>query len=195
MSFTGYRIYIGKGSLDSVDFTSPVGSVESGAEITLSGYSFDVASFYTLVLRPVLDDLETPDLSCRCDFMTDSQGNYLQAVPARVEDLYLSDCSGDAVSLSWSYDGRDYDGTIEVFEVIAAQRADFKDYQKVAEVNYTGQGNYCSTIEFAQEQICWFCILVRDEADMVSRRSNIIGPVKVDMTAPLSPDAGISSIV
>lgn len=101
MPFTGYRIYRGRGELSNVDFSAPVAQVVS-AQADLSGLGHDPSARYTYVIRPVLEDLESPDISCSVQLDLDASGNWPGPAPAPVEHLQVQVLPGGQLCIEWA---------------------------------------------------------------------------------------------
>ena len=102
---TGYHLYVTQGGLADTDFEAdPVAVIPAGqSSASLVGYGFAASERYTLVLRPVIDDAETPDISCRFEFETDMDGQWPGLRPGPVEAVGAEVLSGGQVVVSWTY--------------------------------------------------------------------------------------------
>jgi hypothetical protein len=105
MTFTGHNLYRGLGDLGSVDFATPVAQVPPGEhEVVLAAAGHVAGATYTYVLRPVVNDGVTPDVSCVTSFTTDAAGQWPGARPAAPTRLSLSLRPTATVRVQWRYD-------------------------------------------------------------------------------------------
>jgi hypothetical protein len=104
MSFTGHYLYRGQGSLANVDFSCPIASVPAGPQsLVLSPGDHDPGQTYTYVLRPVLNGVITPDVSCATTFTIDAAGQWSGETPASPQGLTISVQPASKVRLQWQY--------------------------------------------------------------------------------------------
>jgi len=95
MSFTGYRLYRGRGGPSSIDWTTPVATAEAAADgIVLTGAGHEAGAVYTYALRPVRDDVESPDWACVAELALDGDGQWTGERPAPVTALTTAAAAG-----------------------------------------------------------------------------------------------------
>ncbi len=105
MSFTGYRLYRGRGGPSSIDWTTPVATAEAAADgIVLTGAGHEAGAVYTYALRPVRDDVESPDWACVAELALDGDGQWTGERPAPVTALTTAAAAG-TVRVHWHWRG------------------------------------------------------------------------------------------
>jgi len=179
---TGYHLYIARGSLADVDFDTPDRIYPSVDLEDIEGYGFAASTKYVLVLRPVIDDLETPDISCICDFVTDGDGEWTGLRPDPVSALTAIPKSGATVQLRWSH--RVVDGDTPDDFVITYGTTPAATGSSTTET-YTGAAHYAKTITLSDGQTYWFKVSAR--AGSLESEPRRVGGVTADSSAPSSP--------
>jgi hypothetical protein len=188
MAFTGYRAYRGVGGIGSVDFTTPVGSVPAGnGSITLAGLGHAADTAYTYVLRPVLDDLETPDVSCVVTLVTDATGDWAGNRPGRVNGFTAEPMAGGKVRLRWRYRTPRGGEPPLVFAVYHGPSLPIDTSGAPdAGVACTADGRYATELSLTAGQTYCFAVAAVSAADVVGPFS-VTGPVVAVGAAPAAP--------
>ncbi|MCP4376272.1 MAG: hypothetical protein GY794_08880 [bacterium] len=196
MLHTGYHLYLTQGSLVNVDFDAdPVMVIPAGqSSDVLAGYDFAVSERYTLVLRPVIDDAETPDISCRFEFETTALGQWLGLRPGPVEAVIAEVLSAGQVEVSWTC--RTLTGGVEPedFCVYHASGSEITAGSPQATVSYERDGRYSCTLSLTGGQTYFFAVTARSTGGVESHLSTVIGPVVADSTAPMQPPVVLTTI-
>ncbi|MDP6546121.1 MAG: hypothetical protein QGH60_19245 [Phycisphaerae bacterium] len=186
---TGYHLYVTQGSLVDTDFQAdPAAVIPAGqASGILVGSSFAPSRRYTLVLRPVIDDAETPDISCRCEFETTAGGQWLGLRPSPVEAASAEVLSGGQVTVSWTY--RIPEGGVrpEDFAVYHASGPEITAGDPQATVSYERDGVQACTLSLVGGQTYFFGVTARGASGVESHVSPVVGPVVADSSAPMTP--------
>jgi len=186
---TGYHLYVTQGSLVDADFEAdPAVVIPAGQSSgVLVGSSFAVSERYTLVLRPVIDDAETPDISCRFEFETDPWGQWLGLRPSSVEAVSAEVLFAGQVTVSWTY--RTPTGGLkpEDFAVYYASEPEITTGDPQATVSYERDGVQACTLSLVGGQTYFFAITARSASGVESYLSPVVGPVVADSTAPMTP--------
>jgi len=182
---TGYRLYVARGGLAAVEFTAGAAAVvPAGVSVCgLVGYGFAASTRYTLVLRPVIDGLETPDLSCRIEFETDAQGNWPGRRPSRVEALAAQVLSAGRIAVSWTYRTPEGAAAPDDFCVYSGGGLPIAAGDPADVVEYLRDGEYSCTLSLTGGMSYFFGIAARSAGGVESRLS-IAGPVVADNEAP-----------
>jgi len=189
LPFTGYRLYVGKGGFNEIDFAAdPALLIPSGQSSgELIGYGFAASSRYTLVLRPVIEALETPDISCRCEFETDTNGQWLGVRPDPVENLSTELLSGGQVGLSWTYRTAEGGASPDDFCIYHALQRSIAASEPQAVVSYQQDGLATCTLSLVGGRTYFFAVTARNADGVESHLSSVVGPIVADSTAPASP--------
>jgi len=186
---TGYHLYVTQGSLVDADFQAdPAAVIPAGQSSgVLVGSSFVASGRYILVLRPVIDDAETPDLSCRFEFETDPSGQWLGLRPSPVEAVSAEVLSAGQVAVSWTY--RTPTGGVrpEDFGVYHSSIPEITAGDPQATVSYERDGGYACTLSLAGGQTYFFSVTARSASGVESHVSPVVGPVVADSAAPMTP--------
>ena len=186
---TGYHLYVTQGSLVDTDFeVNPAAVIPAGqASGVLVGSSFAASGRYTLVLRPVIDDAETPDISCRFEFETDPAGQWLGLRPSSVEAVSAEVLSAGQVTVSWTY--RIPEGGIrpEDFGLYHASGPEITTGDPQATVSYERDGRYSCSLSLVGGQTYFFGITARSASGVESYLSPVVGPVVADRSTPMQP--------
>ena len=189
----GYYLYRGIGGMSNVDFTTPVGTVIGAASSeTFTGLGHETNTRYTYVLRPWRRDadgdiLETPDLSCRVEFETDGDTEWLGNRPGQAEYLEAEVISGAQVRLRWRY-RTPYGGAAPSdFGIYYQSTPDITPGSPQTTESYTKKGSYSKTLSLVDGTTYYFAITARTAAGVESHLSNVIGPYIADDTAPDTP--------
>ena len=186
MAFTGYNIYRGKGGDANVDYSSPVGS-SAVAEVSLAGLGHEPSTRYVYVIRPVLDGLEMPDVSCRVEFETDGDGNWAGNLPDAVEWLTADIAQSSQVILRWSYRTGLNQLPPEEFAVYVSQSASIASGSPQHLVDYTDDGLVSYALSLTLGLPYYFAVTARSSGGVESAMSAIIGPVVLSARTPVQP--------
>ena len=193
--YSGYNLYIGDGDLDDVVWTAEEGSAAAGdVVLTLVGYGYFAASHdYTLVLRPVYESLETPDVSCRCVFTLTAGGEWKGAVPAEPVAITAEAIAAAKVKVKWHYKTATGD----------TKPTDFGVYENAgsapvvgtpdATVAYTVDGWYSHTFTLTNTTAYHFGVTARN-ATAVQSEITTTGPVTADSAAPTTPSSTVTKV-
>lgn len=195
MGVTGYRLYMGKGGISQVDFSSPVAWADSSqSEIVSANAELLPLSRYTLVVRPVLDDLETPDVSCFVEVQTDAAGQWLGGRPPCPRQLSATVVSGNRVQLSWNCRTTEDTAFPAEFVVLCGRDATLADSQEIARVAYAGDGACQTIVNLVEVGTYWFVIQAVSSEGVESYRSNVVGPVLTDNQPPQTPTVFVATV-
>ena len=188
-----YQLYRGEGGLSGVDFDTPISSVmEAISSKTFTGLGHDANTRYTYVLRPVRLDgngalLVTPDISCRTEFETDGDTDWLGERPGQVEFIEAQVISGAQIRLRWRY-RTPYGGTAPSdFGIYYQATPGITPGSPDTTESYTKKGSYSKTLSLVDGTTYYFAITARTAAGVESHLSNVIGPYIADDTAPDTP--------
>jgi hypothetical protein len=186
---TGYHLYVTQGSLVDTDFEADPAAVIPAGQTSgvLAGYSFAARGRYTLVLRPVIDDAETPDISCRFEFETDPDGQWLGLRPGPVETVSAEVLSAGQVAVSWTY--RTPAGGVrpEDFALYHASGSEITAGDPQATVSYERDGRQACRLSLVGGQTYFFGVTARSASGVESQMSSVVGPVVADSAAPMQP--------
>jgi len=185
MFVAGYRLYRGTVNLYDVDFSTVVAAVPGGVTSeSFVGLEHSVSTQYFYVLRPVRNSLETPDISCFVEMLTDAAGDWEGSRPDPV--LYADGevLSGGQIKLRWNYSlgsttptsfGIWYGSTPDVDTSGAPSQT----------VTYTSPKIYKHTFTLTDGVAYWFAVKARS----ATNESNVVitGPYLADSTAPDAP--------
>jgi len=193
---SGYHLYVGLCGLVGVDFDAePDAVIPAGQSVSrFIGYDFEVSGRYMLVLRPVIDGVETPDISCRFEFETDSNGQWLGSRPGAVEAISAETLSGGQVRVSWMYRTSDRATAAEEFCVYYASDPNITPGVPQSVVSYEQDGVYSCTLSLSGGQTYFFGVTARGGDGIESHLSPIIGPVLADASAPTQPQVVLTTI-
>ncbi len=186
---SGYNLYVAPGDLAEVDFSmSPAVVIPAGqSSCVLLDYAFDVSQRYTLVLRSVISGYETPDFSCRFEFETDQEGQWLGVRPVSVEAVSAKQLSAGRVKLSWTYRTPDRGVSPEAFCVYYESGPGITAGDPQAVVSYEQDGAADCTLSLVGGQTYFFAVTARSSDGVESYLPPVVGPVLADSSAPLSP--------
>jgi hypothetical protein len=192
---TGYRLYVTPGGLADADFeTEPAVAIPAGQSSgVLVGESFAASSRYTLVLRPVIDDAETPDVSCRFEFETDSDGQWLGLRADPVETPVAELLSAGRVEVSWTYRTPTGGVSPEDFCVYHASGPEIVAGDPQASVSYERDGVYSCILSLVGGQTYYFGVTARSSNGVESHLSSVVGPVVADSAAPIAPSVVLTT--
>ncbi|MFW6145743.1 MAG: hypothetical protein ACOC7R_00250 [Planctomycetota bacterium] len=184
MSFTGYRLYRGRGGASAIDWTTPVATVPAGqATVDLAGAGHEAGAVYTYALRPVRDDVESPDCACLVELALDAAGEWPGDRPAPVTGLAAAAADG-GVRVHWHWRA-DPDGpAADRFAVFVGTAPEVPTDVPVATVAVDGDGAYSAAVTAIDGAVY---VAVRAEIDggVVSTLATT-GPVVVP-PAPAMP--------
>ena len=187
-STTGYNVYRGQGDASSVDFDAPIAHLRAGEfSPSLTGLGHDASARYTYVIRPVLNGLEGPDLSCSIEVVTDDEGQWIGNRPAAVETVEAEAGPGGQVTVRWTF-RTPYGG---------APPADFAIYRSAgrsaspgspeAVETYVTDGEYTHVFERPDGETSFFAVSARTAQGVESELSPVVGPVVANASAPHTP--------
>ncbi|MCE5279073.1 MAG: hypothetical protein ABFD92_00090 [Planctomycetaceae bacterium] len=196
-----YRLYRGVGGLSRVNFTSPVASISGRLNATaIAGLGHLPSTRYTYALRPVRQDLlgadlETPDLSCSAEFVTDAAADWVGLRPAAPEALGAAALSGGRIRLRWRY--RTPRGTTApaTFAVYASSSESLVGTEaSVASATYVSDRDYSAVITCADGLAYFLAVAAVSAGSIASPLSRIVGPVIADAAAPAVPAAILDQV-
>lgn len=188
MSFTGYRVYRGVGGVGNVDFAAPVESVSGAASsVQLVGKGHEPSTRYTYVVRPVRNDLESPDVSCLAELQTDPAGDWPGSRPAPVEILETEVLDAGKIRLRWAQRTRPGWPQPHDFGIYYAATPAITPGSPQATVEYTADGQYTTTLNLTGGKTYWFAVTARTSAGVESALSEVVGPFVADAAAPPQP--------
>jgi len=183
-----YRIYRGMGSLAEVDWENAVGIAAPGNPApALTGLGHAANTRYTYAVRPVLDGLEGPDLSCVVEFETDDAGGWIGNRPEPVEVLEATPASGGQVILRWTYRTEYGRAAPEEFCIYYGHRPDVAPGSPDAVETYAADGQYTKTLALTGGETYYFAVTARSGEGVESHISRTIGPILARATAPPTP--------
>jgi len=186
---TGYHLYVTRGGLVDTDFQADPAAVIPAGQTSgvLVDSSFAASGRYTLVLRPVIDDAETPDISCRFEFETDPAGQWFGLRPRSVEAVSAEVLSAGQVAVSWTY--RTPEGGVrpEDFGVYHTSGPEITAGDPQAIVSYERDGRGACTLSLVGGQTYFFGVTARSGSGVESQMSPVVGPVVADSAAPMTP--------
>jgi len=191
----GHRVYRGVGSLANVDFTAAVGIAQcNAASIALAGVGHAASTRFTYVVRPVAGNgwLETPDISCACEFETGDDGDWLGNRPAPVEWLAAAVGAGGSVRLSWSWRRPRGGAEPTEFGLYCSTGPGISPGSPDVTVPYGSEGESSHTFSLADGQSYWFAVTARSPEGVESHLSKIIGPHVADALSPAAPVVRVS---
>ncbi len=195
MPFTGYRLYRGIGGLGNVDFDTIIASTGQGAtsiEAVAAGHA--ASTRYTYVLRPVINNLESPEYSCQSELVTDSDAEWIGARPGPVEYLTARVLSGGQIELRWRY-VTPYGGTapasFNIYYGSSPNRT--ADGSPEATETYTKDGGYIKTITLTNATTYYFAVTAKSASAVESRLSDEVGPLVADSAGPATPVGYVSA--
>ena len=188
-----YRLYRGKGGLGAVDFDTVIAEFLQGATSgSVVGAGHEASTSYTYVLRPVINDLETPDYSCRCEMVTDGAGEWTGLRPAPVEVVEAEVSSGGDIIVRWAYRTPYGQDAPEDFGVYYSTTPDITPGSPDASEAYTADCLYSETLLLEDGVSYWFAVTARTAGGVESELSEIIGPFVADAGAPATPEPTIT---
>jgi len=184
---TQYNLYVGSGGLDAVDFTTIVKAFPGGTSTgDLVGYGFTDGK-YTLVLRPELAGLETPDISAQAEF-TLSGGAWTGYRPDPVQNLGRIAKAGGVIELSWYH--RIFDGATPTdFEINYGTTPSATGTSVV--VSYSGNKTYKHSITLVDGTTYWFSVVARTSGLDSERKTTL--SITADASAPASPTISVGT--
>ena len=183
-----YRIYRGAGSLADVDWENAVGVVVPGNPApSLTGLGHSANTRYTYAVRPVLDGLEAPDLSCVVEFETDAVGGWIGNRPEPIEVLEATPAAGGQVILQWTYRTAYGSAAPDEFCIYYGHCSDITPGLPDAVETYTADGRYTKALALTGGETYYFAVTTRSGEGVESHISRIIGPILAQATAPPTP--------
>ena len=187
-----YNLYVGLGSLNDVDFTTVVTTFPAGTSSgTLVGFGFAASKSYTLVLRPEIAGLETPDISAQVPFDLDSGGEWTGLLPDPVTGLSATLMADGVVRLTFFH--RIFSGATPTnFVILFGTNPTAVGGGGGTALVYTGPGKrYTVDIDPGDEQTYWFKVFATATA-LISAPVRV-GGITPDQTAPAAPAVTIES--
>ena len=174
---------------------SPAAVIPAGQSSgVLADTEFDASRRYMLVLRPVIDGMETPDISCRFEFETDLSGDWLGQRPGAVEAVHAEVLPAGRISVSWSYRIPDLAPTIpEEFCVYHSTDPGIEAGEPQATVSYERDGVYSCTLSLVGGVSYFFVVTARSSEGVESHMSAVVGPVLADDSAPAQPSVVLTT--
>ena len=192
MTQTGYNIYRGEGGDSNVDYSAPIGtSASPGVSLVALGHK--PSTRYVYVVRPVLDGLESPDVSCRLDFETDEQGNWAGQLPGAVQWLGVDIAPEMQVVLRWRYKTELLQQPPESFCLYVSQNKNIMPGSPQLIIEYTHDGIYSHTLSIGSAGAYYFAVTARSSAGVESPVSAINGPVALISRSPAKPNVLFSA--
>ena len=189
-----YNLYRGEGGISNVDFSSPVGTVMGAASSqTFTGLGHSADTRYTYVLRPVRqdaggNDLETPDMSCRVEFETDSDTEWLGDRPGMIEALSAEVIDSGKIRLRWRYRTAYGGSAPNDFGIYYGTDPNITPGSPNTTESYTADGVYSKDITLSDGVAYYFAMTARTSGGVESHLSGVIGPYIADSTAPDAPN-------
>ena len=192
-STTGYTVYRGLGDVSNVDFDTPVATLGAGeSSASLTGLGHDASSRYTVVIRPVLNGLEGPDLSCAVEVVTDDEGEWIGSRPPAVERVDAEAGPAGDVTVRWTF-RTPYGGSPPAdFAVYRSTSRDAGSGEPEATETYSADGEYSHTFSLADGATGYFAVSARTAEGIESKLSPIVGPIVADASAPQTPTVYLS---
>jgi hypothetical protein len=184
MAFTGYRIYRGRGGPANVDFADCLAEV-STCQTTLTGLGHDAGSVYTYVVRPVLDGLETPVVSCQAPLALDDEGDWPGPGPRPVVSLRAEVLAGGTIRLSWRPDDTDTSPRAESFDILAGNQPRRDQLAHISTVLGEARHLLHHTLTCANDGPWYFTVRARSGSGVAAGPAPIIGPIMA--AAPTCP--------
>ncbi|NLF32505.1 MAG: hypothetical protein GX591_16640 [Planctomycetes bacterium] len=186
MSFTGYRLYRGRGGPSSIDWTAPVASVPAGqGAVELAAAGHEPGATYTYALRPVLDGVESPDFACLAELSLDAAGQWPGPRPAPVTALAAVP-RGSTVEVAWHWRAAAGTAAAERFAVFVGPGPRVATDSPAAVVTAEGDGDYSAEVVPAAATAY---VAVRAETGPAASCLVTVGPVVLGpppaMPAPL----------
>jgi hypothetical protein len=191
MPFTGYRIYRGRGEVSNVDFSAPVAQVTS-AQASLAGLGHEPSARYTYVIRPVLDDLESPDISCSVELELDAAGNWPGLAPAPVNEVHVQILPAGQLRIEWATPDQTAQSQIEEFSLQATRVPRRGDLAEVARIpaSQSGWNQYLWTPD--QPGPWYLAVKGIASSGLASSQAPLAGPFVARQTPPPRPFGLIS---
>ena len=188
MPFTGYRFYRGVGDVSNVDFDAPVATAGKGdSSVEIVGLGHNPSTRYVYAARAVLDDIETPDVSCTVEFQTGPGGDWVGQVPAAVEVVHAVVQSAGRITLGWSYRTPEGGEAPADFAVYCAHSSAITRGSPHSTLAFTRDGPYGTTLNLADGETYYFAVTARTAEGVESPLSDVIGPYVADASAPPQP--------
>ena len=185
MAFTGYYLYRGIGGRQDVDFDTPVASISgAAASYSLVGAGHAANTRYTYALRPVLNDLECPDVSCWATFETDGDADWVGSRPDSVIALNAVIGASGAITLYWEY--RTGSTAIADFGVYYSTSPGITIGSPQATVTWTADGQYSKALSLSGGTTYWLGVTGRTAGGVESKLIEL-GPFVADSTGPETP--------
>jgi hypothetical protein len=188
MPDTGYNVYRGTGGLGTVDFATRVGYVAAGNDaISLVGLGHVAGATYTYVVRPVVDDLETPDYSAAIEVPITAGGEWAGDRPVAVASLSAEPIAAGKIRLRWQYTTPRNGATPLLFAIYHETDpiVDASGSPDAFEL-YTADGWYTKDLTLVDGVSYWLAILTTTSGG-AKGPAVFIGPRIADATAPGSP--------
>jgi hypothetical protein len=186
----GHRVYRGPGGLAGVDWSLPVGFAQADATsvvVTAAGHA--PSTRYTYAVRPVAGNgwLQTPDVSCLCEFQTGPTGAWAGRRPVPVEWLGAAVLAGGQIRLSWSWRRPAGGAEAAAFSLYCRTGPGIEPGAPDAVADFLAEGTQSYTFQLEGGQSCWFAVAARSADAAESHLSAVIGPFVADAAAPAMP--------
>jgi|TARA_Y100000310_G_scaffold221436_2_gene223014 hypothetical protein len=179
-----YNLYVGLGSIDDVDFSAaPATTFPAGTSSgDLVGFGFQASKTYTLVIRPEIAGLETPDISAQTEFVLTAGGEWAGLRPDPIHGLVAEIRPGAVIRLTW--DHRIFDGATPTdFEINYGTTPAASG--TTTTVTYAGEKRYSKEITLSDGVTYFFKVVARATA-LESTPVGTLG-ITADGTAPSAP--------
>ncbi|MCK4625016.1 MAG: hypothetical protein KAV00_06885 [Phycisphaerae bacterium] len=188
-----YKAYRGLLRACDIDWATSLASTGAGnATITITAAGHTADTIYYYGLRPTKDDLETPNISCVCEFVTAADGDWLGNKPASVLFAEAEVRAGGVIRLGWRYrmfrNGTEPDD----FAIWHGTTDDLGTGSPDQTITYTGPASFAAASRYYKHDFTltdgrayYFRIVARVgaiESDAVT-----IGPFLADSSAPATP--------
>ena len=182
-TFTGYVFYRGVGDITDVDFDTEIAR-STATTVSLVGLGHAASTRYTYACRPILADLETPDLSCTTEFVTAVDSDWVgnRAEPVRDAQAFIRPAG--VIRIRWHY--RTGTTAPDDFALwYATTKAGLGVGEPDTTETYTADGWFEHDFTLSDATAYWFRIVPRVGA--VESEALTIGPFLADATAPDTP--------
>jgi hypothetical protein len=187
----GYNVYRGEGDVANVDFSRLVACLRPGQTSAplppehTGGHAPDAR--YVYVVRPVVGGIESADVSCVAEFVTEADGNWLGARPAPVEDFRARAEAGGRITLTWRYrtpPERPGPAEFVVYHDLSRPLTFGEGGEAAA---CSADGAFSHTMVFDDGEARYFAVTARTAEGAESAPSPVLGPVLARSCAPATP--------
>lgn len=188
MSFTGYRVYRGRGGLGAVDWSTPVATAPAEATtVQLVGLGHIPGATYTYALRPVLADLETADVSCAVGASFDGVGEWMGDRPGGVRALSAAVEAAGTIRVRWRIAADGVRADEYAVYTGPSARVDTSG-AALSVITDDGGDDYATTLTYADGDTVYIAVVARTTAGATAPTITI-GPLVADVAAPPAPVA------